>query len=161
MSSTRLSKHSDYFVSTRNHAHSRANRTPAYPPLTRSEVHTTTTFQQQQPQCPNDSHPKSQSNWTRQRTTPSPWRNWPNATVQAPPSSRCPVCVFLPNIPTNKYCPSPPGSDSSRPTLVAIKGTVFDVSRNNAYGATGQYRGESLVRPGLSIARGLRMRGLT
>lgn len=35
------------------------------------------------------------------------------------------------------------GTDSSRPTLVAIKGVVFDVSRNAAYGATGQYKGES------------------
>ncbi|KAJ6164285.1 Cytochrome b5 [Penicillium chermesinum] len=34
------------------------------------------------------------------------------------------------------------GTDSSRPTLVAIKGVVFDVSRNPAYGPTGQYRGE-------------------
>ncbi|KAJ5238638.1 cytochrome b5, partial [Penicillium chermesinum] len=32
------------------------------------------------------------------------------------------------------------GTDSSRPTLVAIKGVVFDVSRNPAYGPTGQYR---------------------
>ncbi|KAJ5495658.1 Membrane steroid-binding protein 2 [Penicillium diatomitis] len=32
------------------------------------------------------------------------------------------------------------GSDPNRPTLVAIKGTVFDVSRNQAYSATGQYR---------------------
>ncbi|KAJ5144067.1 Cytochrome b5 [Penicillium bovifimosum] len=32
------------------------------------------------------------------------------------------------------------GSDPSRPTLVAIKGVVFDVSRNAAYGASGQYR---------------------
>ncbi|CAG8935309.1 unnamed protein product [Penicillium salamii] len=32
------------------------------------------------------------------------------------------------------------GSDPSRPTLVAIKGVVFDVTRNSAYGAQGQYR---------------------
>ncbi|KKK14997.1 hypothetical protein P175DRAFT_0535393 [Aspergillus ochraceoroseus IBT 24754] len=32
------------------------------------------------------------------------------------------------------------GTDPSRPTLVAIKGIVFDVSRNAAYGAEGQYR---------------------
>ncbi|KAJ5176405.1 Cytochrome b5 [Penicillium canariense] len=32
------------------------------------------------------------------------------------------------------------GTDPSHPTLVAIKGTVFDVSRNAAYGPTGQYR---------------------
>jgi len=31
------------------------------------------------------------------------------------------------------------GTDSSRPTLVAIKGTVFDVSGNAAYGSKGQY----------------------
>ncbi|KAJ9191916.1 hypothetical protein DTO166G4_674 [Paecilomyces variotii] len=32
------------------------------------------------------------------------------------------------------------GTDPSRPTLVAIKGVVFDVSRNPAYGPEGQYR---------------------
>ncbi|OGE50253.1 hypothetical protein PENARI_c017G04361 [Penicillium arizonense] len=32
------------------------------------------------------------------------------------------------------------GSDPSRPTLVAIKGVVFDVTRNSAYGQSGQYR---------------------
>ncbi|PKY01881.1 cytochrome b5 [Aspergillus campestris IBT 28561] len=31
------------------------------------------------------------------------------------------------------------GTDSSRPTLVAIKGIVFDVTRNAAYSPTGQY----------------------
>ena len=36
------------------------------------------------------------------------------------------------------------GTDPNRPTLVAIKGVVFDVTRNPAYGATGQYRGEYL-----------------
>lgn len=39
------------------------------------------------------------------------------------------------------------GSDSSRPTLVAIKGIVFDVSRNPAYGPTGQYRGMFCLLP--------------
>lgn len=34
------------------------------------------------------------------------------------------------------------GTDPNRPTLVAIKGTVFDVSRNAAYGPSGQYRGK-------------------
>lgn len=34
------------------------------------------------------------------------------------------------------------GTDPSRPTLVAIKGTVFDVTRNAAYGSSGQYRGK-------------------
>ncbi|KAJ5578995.1 Cytochrome b5 [Penicillium hetheringtonii] len=32
------------------------------------------------------------------------------------------------------------GSDSSRPTLVAIKGVVFDVTRNSMYGASGSYK---------------------
>lgn len=32
------------------------------------------------------------------------------------------------------------GTDPNRPTLVAIKGIVFDVSRNQAYSPTGQYR---------------------
>jgi len=31
------------------------------------------------------------------------------------------------------------GTDPSRPTLVAIKGLVFDVSKNPAYGLEGQY----------------------
>jgi predicted heme/steroid binding protein len=33
------------------------------------------------------------------------------------------------------------GTDASRPTYVAIKGIVFDVTRNSAYGPEGQYRG--------------------
>lgn len=33
------------------------------------------------------------------------------------------------------------GSDPSKPTLVAIRGTVFDVSGNDAYGPKGQYHG--------------------
>ncbi|KAJ5610192.1 cytochrome b5 [Penicillium lagena] len=32
------------------------------------------------------------------------------------------------------------GTDPNRPTYVAIKGVVFDVSRNAAYGSSGQYR---------------------
>ncbi|KAJ5882128.1 uncharacterized protein N7529_000800 [Penicillium soppii] len=32
------------------------------------------------------------------------------------------------------------GTDPNRPTLVAIKGVVFDVSKNAAYGAQGSYR---------------------
>ncbi|CAG7967683.1 unnamed protein product [Penicillium nalgiovense] len=32
------------------------------------------------------------------------------------------------------------GTDPNRPTLVAIKGVVFDVTRNSAYGASGSYR---------------------
>ncbi|RAH74648.1 putative progesterone binding protein [Aspergillus aculeatinus CBS 121060] len=31
------------------------------------------------------------------------------------------------------------GTDSNRPTLVAIKGIVFDVTRNAAYSPSGQY----------------------
>jgi cytochrome b involved in lipid metabolism len=34
-----------------------------------------------------------------------------------------------------------PGTDPSRPTLVAIKGSVFDVSKNAAYAPGGQYHG--------------------
>jgi cytochrome b involved in lipid metabolism len=52
----------------------------------------------------------------------------------------------MPNFPTNKRRALHTGSDPNRPTLVAIKGTVFDVTRNAAYGAAGQYRGESLMR---------------
>ncbi len=33
------------------------------------------------------------------------------------------------------------GNDSSKPTLVAIKGTVFDVTRNEAYAPKGTYHG--------------------
>ncbi|KAH8428851.1 putative progesterone binding protein [Aspergillus melleus] len=32
------------------------------------------------------------------------------------------------------------GTDPNRPTLVAIKGIVFDVSKNAAYSPSGQYR---------------------
>ncbi|KAJ5095216.1 Cytochrome b5 [Penicillium argentinense] len=32
------------------------------------------------------------------------------------------------------------GTDPSRPTLIAIKGVVFDVTRNSMYGATGSYK---------------------
>lgn len=34
------------------------------------------------------------------------------------------------------------GTDPNRPTYVAIKGVVFDVTRNAAYGPSGQYRGK-------------------
>jgi hypothetical protein len=44
----------------------------------------------------------------------------------------------------------PPGSDPSKPTLVAIKGTVFDVSGNDAYAPKGQYHGQSFIRPSSS-----------
>jgi hypothetical protein len=37
------------------------------------------------------------------------------------------------------------GTDPSRPTLVAIKGIVFDVSKNPAYGPNGQYRGRLIL----------------
>lgn len=33
------------------------------------------------------------------------------------------------------------GTDPNRPTWVAIKGIVFDVSKNPAYGPNGSYRG--------------------
>lgn len=33
------------------------------------------------------------------------------------------------------------GTDPDRPTLVAIKGRVFDVTKNPAYGTDGQYHG--------------------
>jgi hypothetical protein len=35
-----------------------------------------------------------------------------------------------------------PGNTPGKPTLVAIKGTVFDVSKNDAYGPKGQYHGK-------------------
>ena len=34
------------------------------------------------------------------------------------------------------------GNTPGKPTLVAIKGTVFDVSKNDAYGPKGQYHGK-------------------
>lgn len=34
-----------------------------------------------------------------------------------------------------------PGTDPAKPILVAIKGTVFDVSRNEAYAPNGTYHG--------------------
>lgn len=37
-----------------------------------------------------------------------------------------------------------PGTDPNRPTLVAIKGIVFDVTRNQAYSPSGQYHGKLL-----------------
>ncbi|KAL9617726.1 MAG: hypothetical protein Q9160_007500 [Pyrenula sp. 1 TL-2023] len=39
------------------------------------------------------------------------------------------------------------GTDSTKPTLVAIKGTVFDVSKNKAYGVGGQYHGKRTIPP--------------
>jgi predicted heme/steroid binding protein len=36
-----------------------------------------------------------------------------------------------------------PGTDSSKPTYVAIKGTVFDVSSSSSYKADGPYKGIS------------------
>lgn len=38
-----------------------------------------------------------------------------------------------------------PGTDPSRPTWVAIKGTVFDVSKNAAYAPGGQYHGMAAI----------------
>jgi cytochrome b involved in lipid metabolism len=38
------------------------------------------------------------------------------------------------------------GTDSSKPTLVAIKGTVFDVSRNSAYAPGGSSHGKRFTR---------------
>lgn len=34
-----------------------------------------------------------------------------------------------------------PGSNPDKPVLVAVKGTVYDVTRNSAYGQGGQYHG--------------------
>ena len=39
---------------------------------------------------------------------------------------------------------NPSGNTPDKPTLVAIKGTVFDVSKNDAYGPKGQYHGMAL-----------------
>jgi hypothetical protein len=38
-----------------------------------------------------------------------------------------------------------PGTDPSRPTYVAIKGTIFDVSKNAAYAPGGQYHGKHIL----------------
>lgn len=37
------------------------------------------------------------------------------------------------------------GSDPDKPTYVAIKGVVFDVSRNKAYQAGGSYAGRNII----------------
>lgn len=39
------------------------------------------------------------------------------------------------------------GTDPSRPTYVAIKGTIFDVSKNAAYAPGGQYHGKHIPSP--------------
>ncbi len=41
------------------------------------------------------------------------------------------------------------GTNPDKPTYVAIKGTVFDVSKNSAYGEKGQYHG---AQASLSVA---------
>lgn len=57
-------------------------------------------------------------------------------------SSHCtsedtPICY---NFSTDKLIFT--GTDPNRPTLVAIKGIVFDVTRNQAYSPSGQYHGK-------------------
>lgn len=56
------------------------------------------------------------------------------------------VCSDHTRTNTNSQCSDfPTGSDPSKPTLVAIKGTVFDVSGNDAYGPKGQYHGQYTI----------------
>lgn len=85
--------------------------------------------------------PRCRSSWTRPRTTRSRKKNWPSATVSVPASL---PRSFLFGRHSSSCFATHTGTDPSRPTLVAIKGVVFDVTRNAAYGPSGQYRGECL-----------------
>jgi hypothetical protein len=66
------------------------------------------------------------------------WRNCPNATV-------CDSSVGFVNHGNQLTDAFFAGTDPSRPTLVAIKGIVFDVSKNPAYGPNGQYHGMPIL----------------
>lgn len=68
-------------------------------------------------------------------------KNWPSATVSAPSASSVQVPLHWKDLELMRLI-THTGTDPNRPTLVAIKGTVFDVSRNAAYGPSGQYRGK-------------------
>lgn len=84
---------------------------------------------------PSASSPKSPSCSIRPRTTPSRQRSCRNATVRGHISPH--MSERKENADDIYYS----GTDPSRPTLVAIKGTVFDVSKNAAYSPSGQYHG--------------------
>ncbi|RHZ48552.1 putative progesterone binding protein [Aspergillus thermomutatus] len=62
---------------------------------------------------------------------PEPKRFEPKVPVQLDPPKDDPITV--------EELSKCDGTDPSRPTLVAIKGIVFDVSKNPAYGTSGQY----------------------
>ncbi|KAJ5081457.1 cytochrome b5-like heme/steroid binding domain-containing protein [Penicillium alfredii] len=63
---------------------------------------------------------------------PEPKRFSPKVPVQLDPPKDDPI--------SKEELAKSDGTDPNRPTLVAIKGVVFDVSRNAAYGPSGQYR---------------------
>ncbi|PYH41826.1 putative progesterone binding protein [Aspergillus saccharolyticus JOP 1030-1] len=62
---------------------------------------------------------------------PEPKRFSPKIPVQLDPPKYDPITV--------EELSKCDGTDSNRPTLVAIKGIVFDVTRNAAYSSSGQY----------------------
>ncbi|CRG85480.1 hypothetical protein PISL3812_02535 [Talaromyces islandicus] len=62
---------------------------------------------------------------------PEPKRFEPKVPVQLDPPKDDPI--------TPEELSKCDGTDPNRPTLVAIKGTVFDVSKNAAYAPSGQY----------------------
>jgi cytochrome b involved in lipid metabolism len=68
---------------------------------------------------------------------PEPKRFEPKVPVQLDPPKDDPITV--------EELSKCDGTDPSRPTLVAIKGIVFDVSKNPAYGPNGQYHGKSIL----------------
>jgi cytochrome b involved in lipid metabolism len=68
---------------------------------------------------------------------PEPKRFEPKVPVQLDPPKDDPITV--------EELSKCDGTDPSRPTLVAIKGIVFDVSKNPAYGPNGQYHGMPIL----------------
>jgi hypothetical protein len=53
---------------------------------------------------------------------------------------------------THKVIVAPLGKHEGFPTYVAIKGTVFDVTGNKAYGPEGSYKGGVTLRVSLGLA---------
>jgi hypothetical protein len=70
--------------------------------------------------------------------------------------ARAPVSAFVPRLELIRRLF--PGSDSSRPTLVAMKGIVFDVTKNPMYSATGSYKGKRRTRQAMDFCAALRLR---
>ena len=105
---------------------------------------------QTMPHHPGITRPKPLQCWTLPRTIPSVLRYWQNAMV--PLSPNC--CGYnLHELSNNQTmnlaayirdltrCESA-GTRPEKPTYVAIKGTVFDVSGNQSYAPGGSYHGK-------------------